>query len=143
VGVQTLVNQKALEVFEAAFPDGILSYPISILGPDGRPYVVEPYFYFVPKFDFRFTSAACPSNVQTNFSASSVDGVGTLATSQVTYDYVLQYPFWTHSGLGKGFLMRPDVLDALRRAGISGLDPYTRQDGAGKLWQSIGYMRLD
>jgi len=143
VGVQTLVNQKALEVFEVAFPDGVLSYPISILGPDGRPYVVEPYFYFVPKFNFRFTDAARPSNVETNFSPSRVDGVGTLATFRATYDYVMQYPFWTHLGLSKGFLMRPDVLQKLQAAGVTGLEPYTRQDGSGKLWESIGYIRLD
>lgn len=143
LGVQILVNKKALDVFEVAFPNGVLSHPISILGPDGRPYVTEPYFYFVPKFNFRFTDAVRPSNVETNFSPSSVDGVGTLATSRATYDYVMQYPFWTHNGLSKGFLMRPDVLEKLRAAKVTGLDPYTRQDGAGKLWESIGYVRLD
>jgi len=143
VGVQTLVNQKALDVFEAAFPDGVLSHPISILGPDGRPYVKEPYFYFVPKFNFRFTDAVRPTNVETNFSPSRVDAVGTLATSRATYDYVTQYPFWNHSGIDGGFLMRPDVLQKLQVAGVTGLDAYTRQNGAGKLWESIGFMRLD
>jgi len=143
LGPQPLVNKKALDVFESAFPDGALSYPISILGPDGRPHTTEPYFYFVPKFEFRFVHVARPPNAETNFGQTAVDGVGTLATSRSTYDYVMEYPFWTHSGTARGFFMRPDVLDALRRAEISGLDPYTRQDGAGKLWESIGYMRLD
>lgn len=143
IGVQPLVNQKALDAFEAAFPNGSLSHPISVLRPDGRPYITEPYFYFIPKYDFRFEFVPRPRSAETNFNPTEVDGVGALATSTATYEYVTRYPFWTHSGIERGFLMRPDVLQKLRAAGFTGLDSYTRQNGAGKFWESIGFMRLD